>query len=469
MTALAEPLSDLFVGPLHYTDRRAMIDPARIRIYDTTLRDGEQMPGVALSADQKYCIARELSDIGCHIIDLGFPSSSPSERKTLQMVLEGRAAGEIRPDVEILVMCRSSREDIDTTVRTVVSRGFSPADVSMLIFTSASPLHCKYKIGPTLLKREGFQEKDNLPLEFFHDANKRMVREAIAYAKSYGLNVEFGAEDASRTCIESLADLVRTAVAAGATRYVFADTTGSLTPESTAFYCRALTERFPEIERVSHFHNDFDLATVNVIVGLANGFTTLSTTVNGLGERAGNAPLHSVVAALKYLYGIEIPGFRYDKLGRLKTVVERLTGIPVKPHEAVVGFNAYSHESGIHAHGVSISRCMYEPIPFEEVGGTTRFVFGKHSGAHSVFDTLLRHQAEIDVPVDRHFAMLVLQELKAVREAGASTGRVERCINQYYENLKSLGLTEKQLIRLAQELARSVNLSNKRLTTAGRG
>jgi isopropylmalate/homocitrate/citramalate synthase len=469
MRAPIEPLSDLFVGPRQYTRRSTFPDPALIRIYDTTLRDGEQMPGVALSAEQKYVIARELSDIGCHIIDLGFPSSSPSEQKALQMVLKGKAAGEIRDDVEILVMCRSTEEDIDTTVRTIRFQGFSPADVFVLIFTSASPLHCKYKIGPTLMKREGFNEKDNLPLEFFHEANKRMVSETIAYARSRGLcNIEFGAEDASRTRIDSLVDLVQVAVGAGATRYVFADTTGSLTPESTALYCRALRESLPGIELVSHFHNDFDLATVNVITGLANGFTTLSTTVNGIGERAGNAPLHSVVASLKYLYGVEIPGFRYERLGRLKKIVESLTGIPVQPHEPVVGLNVYSHESGIHAHGVGISRSMYEAIPFEEVGGDTRFVYGKHSGAHSVLDGLLRCQSEIDVPIDRDFALRVLKEVKAFREADVHTGRAARHINEYYENLRSLGLNERQLINLARRLARSAEMNEKHMArTAG--
>ena len=456
MKANAGALDGLFVGPLHYTKSMNFPTPSEIKIYDTTLRDGEQMPGVAMSAEQKYQIACELSAIGCHIIDLGFPSSSQSEQTALQMVLKGKERGKIREDLEALVMCRSTQHDIDTTVRAIKSQGFSPEDVSVLIFTSASPLHCKYKLGPTLLKRENLPEDEDAPLEFFHEANKRMMAEAIRYARSRGLrNIEFGAEDASRTPIPQLIDLVQTAVEAGASRYIFADTSGSLTPEATAIYCRELTRAFPEIARVSHFHNDFDLATTNVITAIANGFSIFSATVNGIGERAGNAPLHSVVTALRYLYGIEIPGFQYDRIGRLKTIVESASGVPVQPHEPVIGYNVYSHESGIHAHGVSIARCMYEPIPFEEVGGTTRFIYGKHSGAHAVQDGLLRHAGEIPAEIDREFVLEVLNEVKALREKVTRSSKTAQHIAQYYDNLHGLGIGEHRLIQIAKEVAQA--------------
>lgn len=449
-----QSVGDLFVGPQHYTKSIHFPSPNQIKIYDTTLRDGEQMPGVAMSAEQKYLIARELSEIGCHIIDLGFPSSAPSEQQALQLVLRGKERGEIREDLEILVMCRSTQHDIDTTVRTIREQGFSPENVSVLIFTSASPLHCKYKLGPTLLKREGLREDEEVPLSFYHEANKKMMSEAIRYARSKGLHkIEFGAEDASRTPIPQLIDLVRAAVDAGASRYIFADTSGSLTPESTAIYCRELTAAFPDIALVSHFHNDFDLATTNVITAIAHGFSIFSTTVNGIGERAGNAPLHSVVTALKYLYDVQIPGFQYDRIGRLKTIVENATGVPVQPHEPVVGYNVYSHESGIHAHGVSIARCMYEPIPFEEVGGETRFIYGKHSGTHAVMDGLLRHADEIPAVIDREFISQVLAEIKSLRERVTFSSRTAQNINQYYDNLHSLGISERKLVQVAKDIA----------------
>jgi isopropylmalate/homocitrate/citramalate synthase len=454
MTLIKEAAHELLVSPLHYTQNCDFPRPEEIRIYDTTLRDGEQMPGVAMAPADKYAIAVELSEIGCHIIDLGFPSSSPSEEATLKLVLEGKTRGELREDLEILVMCRATQEDIDTTIRTVKGRGFSARDLTMLIFTASSPLHCKYKLGPTLLKREGCKQDEDAPLEFFHEANKRMISDAIRYARQSGIcSIEFGAEDASRTPVPQLIDLVKTAVDAGAKRYTFADTTGSLTPEATAFYCHALTEQFPHIERASHFHNDFDLATANVITGLMNGFNIFSSTVNGIGERAGNAALHSVVTCLRYLYGIELPNFRYERLGRIKRTVEDLTGIPVQAQEPVIGFNVYSHESGIHTHGVSIARCMYEPIPFAEVGGTARMIYGKHSGAHGIRQALLRHEAEIDAPIDGEFILQLLKEVKSLRESRIATRHTAAHIEQYYENLQSLGISEEDLVLMAKQLA----------------
>lgn len=449
-----ENLNELFVGPRHYTRDCIFPDPREIKIYDTTLRDGEQMPGVAMSPEDKYLIARELSQIGCHIVDVGFPWSSPSEEAALELILQGKAQGDIREDLEILVMSRATEEDVDATVRSLKMRGLSPCDVTILIFTSASPLHCKYKLGPSLMRREGVDGFRELPLEFFHEANKRMISDAIRYARSKGISrIEFGAEDASRTALPQLIDLIQTAVDAGCIRYTFADTTGSLTPEATEMYCRALTQRFPDIARASHFHNDFDLGVINVITGICNGFPIFSSTVNGIGERAGNAALHSVMASLKYLYGIELPDFRYERLWRLKSIVEKITGIPVQAQEPVIGFNVYSHESGIHTHGVSIARCMYEPIPFEEVGGISRMVYGKHSGTHGVAHALRKHEAEMGIVIDREFVLQLLKEIKALRETRTQNGTTASHIEQYYQNLYSLGLSEKEVVELAQDLA----------------
>lgn len=456
MTQPAEAWSELYVDPRQYTRGHNLPHPASLKIYDTTLRDGEQMPGIAMSPQQKFLIARELSALGCHIIDLGFPASSPGERATLDLVLRGKCAGQLRDDLEILVMCRASHGDVDTTIRTINALGFSASEVTFLIFTSASSLHCKYKLGPMLMKREGNNPEEllNTPPSFFHEANKRMVSDVIGYARSRGVtSIEFGTEDASRAHLEQLIDLVRAAVEAGATRYIFPDTTGSLTPEATKFYCRALTDAFPHVERASHFHNDFDLATINVITSVLHGFHTFSTTVNGLGERAGNAPLHSVVAGLKYLYGLEIPNFRYDRLWHVKRVVEEITGLPVQAQEPVIGHNVYSHESGIHTHGVNIFRRMYEPIPYEEVGGSARFVYGKHSGGNSLSELLAAHEADIGCVVDRDFVSTVLVEIKRLSETVIRGDDTFRYIQSYYDNLNKLGMSEEDVLALAKELS----------------
>jgi isopropylmalate/homocitrate/citramalate synthase len=451
-----ESLDTLYVHPHKYTANNQFPHPNIIKIYDTTLRDGEQMPGVAMSPEQKYLIAVELSAIGCHILDLGFPASAPSERTTLQMVLQGKYKGDIREDVEILVMCRATEHDIDATIEALDAQGLSPKDVTVLIFTASSYLHCKYKLGATLRKREGVRENENAPLEFYHEANKRMVSDVIRYARSRGIeNIEFGAEDASRTPLPQLIDLISAADVAGIKRYVFADTTGSLSPEATKIYCSELSRVFPGLERATHFHNDFDLATTNVITGLLNGFSVFSTTVNGIGERAGNAALHSVLACLKYVYGIELPNFQYDRLWRLKSIVEGITGVPVAAQEPIVGYNVYTHESGIHAHGVDVIRCMYEPLPFEDVGGISRNVYGKHSGAHTIEHMLNQHQCEFDCPVDQEFVQLVVKEVKSVRELRTLDNRTSTQISDYYRNLESLGISDTHLLQLAKRISRA--------------
>lgn len=447
---------DGIISPLAFTASAPKPDPARLRIYDSTLRDGEQMPGVAMSPEQKYRIAEELSQIGCHIIDVGFPAVSATERQALQLILDGKLRGAIRPELEILVMSRSLPSDIDATIDAIQEIGFTASEITLLIFTSASPLHVRQKLGATLLRQCGIpaDEAPNIPFSVLHEANKAMVTEAIRYALDRGVEkVEFGSEDASRTPIPLLLDLIQAAVDAGAARYIFPDTTGSLTPEATRIYAQALSAKFPAIELASHFHNDFSLATANVITGILHGLTTFSTTVNGIGERAGNAPLHSVVASLKYLYGLEIPGFQYDRLCHLKHVVEDISGVPVQAHEPVIGYNAFTHESGIHTHGVSIDRRMYEPIPYEEVGGTPRFVYGKHSGLHCVSKLLAERAREIDLEPCSKLSARVLEEIKATREKMAADGDCAFAVRKHYGSLERLGISEEQVLEIAKSLS----------------
>ncbi|HVR08923.1 MAG TPA: hypothetical protein VMW75_12815 [Thermoanaerobaculia bacterium] len=448
-----EDWSELLVNPQVYTASLELPDPAVLKIYDTTLRDGEQMPGVALSPRQKYSVACEVSRLGCHIIDLCFPANSPSETELLRLTWEGRRRGDIREDLEVLVMCRASLRDVDQTILCIQAAGFPLDKVSFLLFTSASGLHVKYKLGAMLLQREGLSPEDvaDAPLSFFHEANAKMIGEVVRYAVDQGVQrIEFGAEDASRTPLDLLINLVQVAVDAGACRYIFADTTGSLTPEAARHYCASLTAAFPGIERVCHFHNDFDLATGNTIAAVLNGFTTFSTTLNGLGERAGNAPLHSVVVALKYLYGIEIPGFLYQRLGAARRLVEDVTGIPVQAKEPVIGRNVFSHESGIHTHGVGICRRMYETIPYQEVGGEARFVYGKHSGTASLKRLLEECQPEIGCQVDSDLVLRILEAIKELRATQIVESDTAQFVRQYYANLDRLGFSESEVVHLAR-------------------
>jgi isopropylmalate/homocitrate/citramalate synthase len=449
-------MEPLIVEPIEYTHHLSFPSAEQLRIYDSTLRDGEQMPGVALSPKQKLLIAQELSDIGCHILDIGFPIVSETERRAVELILRARRDKRLREDIEIVLMCRCVEDDIVRTVKCVQDAGCDAADVTLLLFTSASSLHCKYKLGPMLLKYAGVspQEFADVPLEFFHETNRRLVAASVRLARACGVrSIEFGAEDASRTPVQLLAELARIAVDAGATRFTFADTTGCLTPEATRLYCTTLADALPGIQLASHFHNDFGLAVINVITALQHGFTVLSTTANGIGERAGNAALHSVVVALRVLYGVEIPGFRYERLNHLRRVVEELSGVPVQCHEPVVGHNAFAHESGIHVHGVSVDRRLYEAVPIEMVGGSARRVYGKHSGVTGVLELLRQHEDRILVPVTRELAERVLGDIKRVREERATTALARDGVREYYARMNRLGVTEQEVIDCAVQLA----------------
>jgi len=460
MHPIKEPFEELIVDPPKHVQHLCLPDARSLRIYDTTLRDGEQTPGLALSPGQKYRLAEELSAIGCHVLDLCFPVTSEEEHELLRLTAEGKRQGKIRQDLEISVMCRAHERDIDATIDVIRRSGFELDEIVFLIFTSSSPLHVKYKLGRMLLKREGVNPDElfDAPLSFFHQANQRLVREMIGYARQKGVSkIEFGGEDSSRTPLPMLVDMARTAIDAGAFRYIFADTTGCLTPEATRYYCGALTEALPEVERVSHFHDDFNLATINTITAALHGFTTMTTTVNGIGERAGNTPMHSVVVALRYLYGLEIPGFQYDRLTWLKRFTEELTGMPVAAKEPVIGRNVFTHESGIHTHGVSISRRMYEVIPAEEVGGVSHFVYGKHTGTTTLVKLLEAHQDELGCELDDALIGAILCEVHEERAERVRRNTTPSFIEAYYRNLDSLGFQDDEVMAIARRVTERVN------------
>jgi isopropylmalate/homocitrate/citramalate synthase len=454
-----EPIEQLIRDPRDFTRGVTFPEPSELRIYDTSLRDGEQMPGVAYTPEQKYEICKRLSDIGVHIMDVGFPAVSEDERRSLQLIMQGKKRGEIRADLDVVVMCRSNTKDIDATLAALAAIDVAPAHVTFFVFTSGSDLHMKYKIGKTLLAREGKPESEwlDLPLSFYRDANIRMHCDAIRYAREHGVErVEFGGEDGSRGDVDYFIRLFKEGIKAGGTRPSWPDTVGCLTPEATRWYCsRIVAAMPPDVTLLNHFHNDYGLATANCIASLACGFKAFTVTANGYGERAGNVYLHQVVTALRVLYGIEIPGFKYEKLRELGRFMESMSGVPVQAHEPIIGANVFTHETGIHAHAMLIDRRMYEAVPAELVGGEMQFIFGKHSGLNVIDATLRKHAdrlAKRGVAVDDELAKRVLEEVKRVREERARTGHVADLVEQYYENMKRLGLTEDDVVRIAESI-----------------
>jgi isopropylmalate/homocitrate/citramalate synthase len=460
MVELREPLESLIRLPSTFTAGTAFPRAKEIRVYDTTLRDGEQTPGVAFSPEQKYELACLLSDAGVHIIDMGFPSAAGSERRALEMILEGKKKGRLRSDLEIIVMCRSNARDIDITVETLEKMGAKPRDVTFFIFTSGSDLHLKYKIGKTLLQVGGRRPEEwlELPVSFYRQANIDMATRAIAHARSRGVEqIEFGGEDGSRADVGYLIELARACYDAGGTRYSFPDTVGFFAPEGVDFYIPKLVAAFPEKPLVIHFHNDFGLGAFNTVRALHHGATIPTCTINGVGERAGNAPLHTTVMILKELYGITIPGFHYDMLWTLRRKVEEFSGLPVGATEPIIGHNVFSHETGIHTAGITIHPAIYQVIEPESVGGHLRFLFGKHSGAMAIEAVLLRHKDELTsegVEVTPKLVQVLLRLVKEVREKKAIVSQHLDGVRNYYAHLDRLGLTEQDLVAYALVLGR---------------
>lgn len=321
--------------------------PEKIRFFDTTLRDGEQTPGVSLKPTEKLQIATMLADLGIATIEAGSAVASEGEREAIRLVADAGLG------VEVATFVRALPGDIDAAVACGVD--------CVHLVVPVSDLH----IGAKLRKTRG--------------EVCTMAWEAVEYAKDHGLVVELSGEDASRADGEFLAMLFAGGVERGADRLCFCDTVGLMTPE-------AIAERIPPLLAAPlsiHCHDDLGLALANTLAALKAGASAVHVTVNGLGERAGNAALEEVTMALEHLYGVAT-GLSTEKIYPLATTVSRLTNVPLATNKAIVGEMAFTHESGIHAHGVLREASTYEPLTPETVGRTRRIVLGKHSGSASV-------------------------------------------------------------------------------------
>lgn len=324
--------------------------PKDITIYDTTLRDGEQTPGVCLSPEDKLDIARKLDELKIHQIEAGFPIVSQREAKTVKTIANENL------DAKIICLARTKPEDIDKAL---------DCDVDGIItFMGTSDIHLEHKM------HIGRQEALNICMK------------SIEYAKDHGLFVAFSAEDATRTDLDFLKRIYSEAESYGADRVHIADTTGAITPQGISFLIQEI-RKVTNVNIAMHCHNDFGLAVINSIYGLLSGGNAVSTTVNGIGERAGNASLEELIMSLKILYGKDL-GFKVKHIQNLSNLVSERTKLPVPYNKPVVGKNVFRHESGIHVDAVIEEPLTYEPYLPEIVGQKRQLVLGKHSGCRAV-------------------------------------------------------------------------------------
>lgn len=334
----------------------------RIYIFDTTLRDGEQSPGVSLNQDEKVEIALQLARLGVDIIEAGFPIASPGELQAVQRIAET-----VRGPV-IAALARARQEDIDAAAEAIAG---APRK-RIHTFIATSDIHMQYK------------------LKMNRDEVLEAARKAVAYARQFTDDVEFSAEDATRSDPDFLCRVFEAAIEAGATTLNIPDTVGYALPYEFGELIRTVMNRVPNIDRANisvHCHNDLGLAVANSLAGIIAGATQVECTVNGIGERAGNAALEEIVMAIYCRQKILncYTDINTELIKRTSRLVSDLTGMPVQPNKAIVGANAFRHEAGIHQHGVLSNPLTYEIIDPKLVGITEEgIVLGKHSGRHAL-------------------------------------------------------------------------------------
>jgi 2-isopropylmalate synthase len=345
-----------------------------VKIFDTSLRDGEQSPGASLTSAEKLEIARALSRMGVDVIEGGFPAASPDDLEGLRRIaveVGNPPPGESEFSAHVPVICglaRANRNDIDAAWAAV---RFA-ARPRIHTFLATSPIHMRYKLR---MDPEEVVER---------------VREMVAYARSLCPDVEFSPEDAGRSEPEFLYLVLGEAIKAGATTLNIPDTVGYTTPDEYGALIAGIMANVPGIEEVTvsvHCHNDLGLATANTLAGIMAGARQAEVTMNGIGERAGNTSLEEIVMTLhtrRGVFGLDT-GIDTTQIARVSRMVSNYTGIPIQPNKAIVGANAFAHEAGIHQDGMLKNQQTYEIMRPETIGlSRSRLVLGKHSGRHAL-------------------------------------------------------------------------------------
>ncbi|HVL87494.1 MAG TPA: homoaconitate hydratase [Candidatus Thermoplasmatota archaeon] len=335
--------------------------PPRVVFWDETLRDGEQTPGVYFTPDEKVQLAKVFDDLGITILNCGIPAVSDKELQSVK-----RIAAEGLRNASVLAACRTLRSDIDACLK-------SDAD-ECSPFIAASPVHLKHKLRMT------------------EEQAIAAATDAVQYAKDHGLKTTFVTEDTVRADLDFVGRIYNAAIEAGADRILYCDTVGVMTPATMRWWVNEARSRIrlDGTEEGVHIHNDFGMATANTLAAVEEGVPVVNTTFGGLGERAGNAPFEEIVMALELLYDVRT-GIKIERIHEAARRVEELSGVPLGITKPIVGYNAFTHESGIHTDGVIKHTLTYEPIQVDTLRRQRRFVFGKHTGARAVEARLQEH------------------------------------------------------------------------------
>jgi len=359
------------------------LDIKDVVIYDSTLRDGEQTPGIVFSPEQKITIARKLDEMHVPEIEAGFPAVSENEQMSV------KAISSLGLNARILTLSRITKADIDACVE-------AGSDLALL-FIGTSDIHLKYKF--------------NKPKEFVLEK----VAEGLDYCHERGIAGALSAEDSTRTEMDFLLKVYRKAEECHASRIGVTDTLGCASPEAI-FNIVTEVKKHLRTPISVHLHNDFGLALANAIAGVKAGAKAVTTTVNGIGERAGNVPLEQFVATMKYVYRCDL-GIDATKLKDLSDIVAEYSGLGLPKNQPLVGQNVFSHESGIHVAAVLNCPMTYEPIPPEEIGNKRHLIMGKKTGLNYV----RKRVEDLDLLASEEELAKILCEVK---KAGERKGRV---------------------------------------------
>ncbi|MGL4669785.1 MAG: (R)-citramalate synthase [Methanobacteriaceae archaeon] len=410
----------------------------KVKVLDTTLRDGEQTPGVSLTSAEKVRIATKLDEIGIDIIEAGSAVTSIGERLAIKEVAN------LGLDAEIASFTRAVKGDIDFALDCNVD--------SIHLVVPTSPIHLEHKLKKT--------EEEVL----------YQAIECVEYGKEHGLIVELSAEDATRSNMGFLKEIFTNGINAGADRICACDTVGMLNPATSIKFYKELSTLNAPLS--VHCHNDFGLAVANTLSAISVGATQFHSTVNGIGERAGNAAFEEVVVAINTLYDDLETNIKINELYSTSKLVARLTGVLLQANKSIVGENAFAHESGIHADGVLKNSSTYEPITPELVGHKRKFVMGKHIGSKGLENAL----NDLKIKVNKEQLNEVFKRVKSLGDLGKCVSDVD--VQAIAENVleisfdESIKLDELTVVsgnKVIPTASVKLNINNKEILEAGVG